>query len=682
MTNNTLLHKATPITPVDRTRNVLNEFRTYSYHFILMALNTTDYFDSANLNPKNTTGIDTSSSTFFQRPYQGTNPSLRRSVITDQIGSRIILIDTREDTDFTIQNVEWGTTFVGDANSGLSTVAFDTYLSDGKMTIVEPRGMNFLNVLAEISDVKKLNTDPAAMPFLIKVIFVGQRDDGSVETIYSVPPFGFYFTDITGSFNEIGATYNLQYVGAVNGASWEQTYDSIVDGVTFEFENKPMPDMLRSISNKINSTYMAMVHKNAHLYAAAGININDACLINWNIQLDPKSPGKILPYLNDFGGTTPPQCTEDGNHIVLYKGTKEGGVKEVIHKLLMSSPTWQTYRIKGYSQKDINKMNQTMYTHKITTEVKKTNPNTSNRLNITYTIDEYSFDAISINDSTQGQANAKPVVINPNQVYQFDYVYTGENVDVIDFDVNLTMGYALWLSLITTQALPSQEQDSTGSYAEPPMVVLRPITSGNLNPKFQWRKGTPLYPPAISIDTHTKEFQHQGTVAAADSVWRNFFNYQAVQSELTIRGNPLLIDKFVQPSRNVPDYVKINIKMPTTNEDIWEYNQQDGSQPNGYYKTIWFQGYFNIVTARNIFNEGEFTQRLNLIEIPQVSSDMTVSTVNTNTNVSSGTSGYPPSSASTGSTLDRTVTQAIHDQKQTLTPPTPLQQASAVLTIL
>ncbi len=667
---NTELVPTTIVNPKDKTQNPLDAFRTYSYHFVLMALDTTDY-----LNPIYSSIVNNPKGNFYERPYEGPDPTLRRSVITDPgIGKRVIIIDTRVDTDFTIDNVGWGTTFVGNANSSNSTVAFDTYLSDGQMVVFEPRGMNFLNVLADISSIGKLNSDPTALPFLMKVIFVGHNDNGTTTPIYSVPPFGIFLTSITGSIDNNGTTYDIKYVGATNGATWEQTYDSVVDGINFKFvPGKDLKYHLDTFTSQINTKYQQDRNHMINLYGDSGINVSDACNIIWDIvATNKKGSGQFFSQLKDFGTNCPPH-QKQGDGSVIYTGTKEGGVAEIIHKLFESSKTWQEIRLKS-----IDNASQTKgmkHTYKITTECKKTSPTTSNTMTFKYILDEYSFATVNIDNSKSGQGNAKPFTINPKDVYEFDYIYTGKNVDVLQFDMSLSMGYALWVSLMTTRALPPQSLDTTGRITHSPTVSIRPALSSNLNPKLQWRKGMPLPPTATKMNNPLKEYQNQAMVHSADQVWRNFMNYQAVQSELTIHGNPNLIEKFTFPNRNSPDYIKVNIKMPTTTQDIWEYNQESTAHPGGYYKDFWYQGYFNIITAKNRFEGGQFTQELSLIEIPQISSDMTSNPniqIEENDTTQNPANIYRPSSTSSTlpthtpsySALKRSIGSAAQKQKQ------------------
>lgn len=608
--------ETTTINNIDKTDNPLRKYRTYSYQFILVAADNTQIFDNPLTKASNST-------TFFNRPA-GSNP--RAAIVNDQ-GQYSIVIDSRVDTDFIIQDVEWGTTFIGNSNSSDSPVALNTFLTDGRMIILEPRGVNFLNVLSSLAGT--LNADPSIMPFMLKVLFVGHNEDGTIDQITDIPPFGIFITDITGSIDENGTTYHVTYSGAVNGTAWDKPYNSIVDNISFVFHSSSKPDAvgtsardhLASFANQINYYYNQSRDRIIKNYAAAGFDLSKTAKIQWNFVLENNS--EIIEKLTDFG-TVNPTVSGDGAYAAGYRGSKEGGVEELISRWMTSSKTWAKIQTDGNPVvSDFDKNVPVRYSFKIATEIVKTSPlKGDNTINITYYISEYKYKAVPVTPEEANSANANEITIPTNQTYVFDYLFTGKNIDIIKLDMNMSMGYALWLQLITTRAIPTQTEDVTGKATQAATIPTRP-PSGNMNPDNTVRTGTPIWPPAFSKDTYMKEYTSTAQVAAADSIWRNFASYQAIQADLTIHGNPNLIQKITNPVRSGPDYVKINVKKPNTTDDIWEYQQTNDLYPGGYYDSFWFDGFYNIITAKNKFNGGQFTQELYLIAIPEVSSDMT-----------------------------------------------------------
>lgn len=648
----------------DKTNNPLKNFRSYSYHFILIATDTTAFIDaSLSEDPQNPQkAAIVNSGDFFERKDRS-NP---RGVINHALGNYIILIDSRQDTDYIIDDVEWGTTFIGNSNSGNTSVALNTFLTDGQMKITEPYGIQFLNMISDIAAPTQLNTDPATMPFLLKVIFVGHADDGTVQTVYDVPPFGIIFTDMGGSVDANGSVYNLKYTGAANGAGWNQTYDSIVDGMSFDFvQGQNLDQHLQRFTAQINDKYkkdrtdfINNNFKDENIKAA----LNKTCMITW--QLKALDGAKEFPKIRDFGIQTPDQVKVGGTgNAYSYKGSKEGGIAELINKLFATSTTWTSIQMGEDS--DANEKNQTkdLFSFKVSPVFKKLSVDHGNSIQIDYWISEYQYTTVDVGDNNTGSGNAKPPKINPNNVYEFDYIFTGKNIDIVKMDMNLSLGFALWMSLVTSKALPSQLTDVNGSVTDAAAPQTRSV-SGTLNAQNFIRTGTPIWPPALKTEGFTKEFSNQSKVASADAIWRNFAAYQAIQTDIVINGNPTLIQKIALPSTTNPNYVKINVKMPaktTYKTDIWEYAKQrpsDNLSLDGYYEPFWFHGYYNIITAKNKFNGGEFTQELHLIAMPETDTSMStgdITTADTSNQTSTAAPQPTQSAVQTKVSVDDTV---------------------------
>lgn len=610
----------TPADNADDVSNPLRDFRTYSYHFILIAMDTTEYLNVKNPLVKSLISDDK----FYTRQDPIKNP---RKVVRDAngIGQYCIFIDTRQDTDYIIEDVEWGTTFIGNSNSGDSAVGLNTFLTDGKMRIVEPRGVSFLNQISSLADPSQLNTDPSTMVFMLKVYFVGHKDDGSVTQITNIPPFGICFTDITGGVDANGTTYNISYCGVVNGSAWNKSYDAIVDQMNFTFtQGHTLQQHLDEFAKQINLKYKNNREQVIQNYLKATgnqVNLSNTATIEWRLVLE--SGAQKLSALKDFGTLAPLQQKVGGTSTI-YPGTKEGGIAELIDKLMNTSQEWTNVQISGNPAiKDFDNQ-QTRFAYKIATEFEKTSATKDNKFIITYYISEYEYKVVQIVDKQSGSGAAEPVNISAGSVYEFDYIFTGKNIDIQKLEMNLSLGYALWISLVTSRGLNTQTQDVAGTGSQQSIVQTRPLQS-NIDVSQALRTGTPIWPTPVAKETNKKEYTSEAAVAAADAIWRNYSSYQSMQAELTILGNPNLIQKITNPSRSGPDYVKINIKMPSTSDDIWEYNQNAANVPGGYYKTFWFNGYYNIITAKNRFIGGQFTQDLDLIQIPQVSSDMVAS---------------------------------------------------------
>jgi flagellum-specific peptidoglycan hydrolase FlgJ len=589
--------------PLTDNTNPLRQFRSYSYQFFMIACDSTEMLD----------WLTTASNSAFERQNPNTDP--RALITVEGVGQYVIIIDTRHDVDFILDDVQWGTTFVGPTNSSNSTTSLNTVMTDGTLQIIEPRGVNFLNVLATLGD--QLNVDMICMPYMLKVNFFGHMEDGSVVGLPPVAPFGFIPVDITGSVDERGTTYKMDICGIVNGIGYNPSYISVIDNASFTVHAVDLKTLLGEFAHSMNEAYNAQRDQVIDQYKLAGTDLSGAAKIVYKLELDPT--WDVLGNLTDFGSNHPEQLTIEGTTHVI-KGTKEGGMAEVINKLLMSSQRWVEVAAEG-NPPDASNVDSTnkRYTFKVTPTFSKTSVNGSNTITITNTVSEYKYETYDVASSFGNQTQEPAPKINPNQVITFDYIFTGRNVDIIHMDLSLSMGLALLQTLATAKALSSQSKDTTGSQpANPTATPSASRSAGGFNKLGKIRKGTPIFAPIQWANDRMKEMNAIQNTATADAVWRSFAGYQSVSTQITIHGNPILLGKLVNPDRNVPNYCQINIKMPTTPDDIWEYQQGSNATPGGYYQDFWFNGYYLMLSATNKFNAGQFTQELDLVSLPQV----------------------------------------------------------------
>ena len=182
--------------------NPLSNFNSYSYHHILVACSNSDVADGI---------IRTNNISQFER----TSPQGKYSPIPfENLGGYIVLISGMTDAEFYINEVEWGSVFTPTAGPD-DTYNFSATETDGEMTVIEPNGMRFINVISEAA--QSLSIAAPAMIFLLKTIFVGQRGDGTAETIPGIRPIVFTLVDMSADFDYTGATYKMSIVGGRDG---------------------------------------------------------------------------------------------------------------------------------------------------------------------------------------------------------------------------------------------------------------------------------------------------------------------------------------------------------------------------------------------------------------------------------------------------------------------------------
>lgn len=648
--------ESTQIVLVDNT-NPLRQFRSYSYHFFLVACESTQVLDYLS-SPAATNA--------FERPDL-TNP--RDLITVPNVGNYVIVLDTRHDVDIVIEDVEWGTTFVGDANSSGSSVPLNVVMTDGIINFMEPRGVNFLNILANLGD--QLDVDMICMPFCLKTIFYGHTEGGQVIPLNTAQPLGFVPVDIKGTIDERGTSYKMDICGVINGVVHNPSYNAIVDNVSFSVvEGAPLARHLQNYSEVLNRTYQA---QRAQILAdlSGQVDLSASADIRYNITLEPGS--QVLQNLSDFGSNITDQVVvENGKHII--KGTKEGGIPEVINKLMTSSQQWVKVAAQGDPPDAVNIDNTNQrYTFKVTQEFISSSSSISKSLiTVNIIISEYRYDTVEVVTSPAGQTTVQPPpTIDPNNVITFDYIFTGRNLDIVGMEINLSMGIELLQTLATAKSMSTQGQDVLGGQPRVPSIVTgaSPV-GGPMNIHGRIRQGTPIFAPLQWASNYLKEMKDIQNTATADAIWKDFASYQSVNTTITIHGNPLLLAKIVNPDRSVPNYAQINIKMPNTPDDIWEYQLGGNQSPGGYYQNFWFTGYYLIFSAVNKFQGGLFTQELVLYSLPQTSaaqgsSAATEASITNPTNPRAQILGQTAASTAPASSTSATPTAPITPQPST-----------------
>lgn len=152
--------------------NRLDEFSSYSVHYILLATRTTtealDFVDEK----KNTETLAN-----IEKVQK-----LGEAVPSKHPDSVFLVIDTRRFSQYTIDNLKYEVLVNGLERPGGSPGNLSTQVT---MNILDSNGITFINFLQWLID-KKMKTNFDGMVFMLRVLFVGHRPDGKTETVQTV----------------------------------------------------------------------------------------------------------------------------------------------------------------------------------------------------------------------------------------------------------------------------------------------------------------------------------------------------------------------------------------------------------------------------------------------------------------------------------------------------------------
>ena len=133
--------------------------------------------------------------------------------------------------------------------------------ADAEMQIVEPRGIDFMNVVRDVHG--RMGRDPSGTVFCLQIQFVGHRDDGS-EGPLEVELVGVQLklADLTAKFDVQGGTYDLIMFGIANGVTRTGHTVKALDQAQLPTNGSLKLEIaLRELQDNINENYNARFKK-------------------------------------------------------------------------------------------------------------------------------------------------------------------------------------------------------------------------------------------------------------------------------------------------------------------------------------------------------------------------------------------------------------------------------------
>lgn len=567
--------------------NALHKFRTYSYHHVLIAANTT--VAAAEI-ISNVTDIEA----FL-------HPSMEKDKKWDAVpsksgnGSYMVLINGMTDAEFLINHIEWEAIFDPDAKSSNPHASF----VEGTMEILEPKGVRFMNILKLACD--NLQSDPNGLTFILKTIFVGYTDEETVDRVLDVKPFQFFIYDITGEFTNAGASYNISFVGQVNGTSRLPAFCTVQQS---NVSGSNIKEALASLEKTLNDAA-----KRAHedlVKKLAETNNEKAKAAGKNVA-PPGRPVKYTIIAHDDFNSLPLDNVHARNKAVADRanlGTPQGiDIETAVTDIMYCS-----LGIVKMMEEDANSNKGYRTIFKVESSLQSTNDEVS----IIYAVKKCKVPVI-----TKDNRNKEGKIVEPDistrEVIEFDYIYTGDNVDVLEYDMKMAMGLVFFQSLGSNNNLPGKASAGSGNIASVSNGQGTPLNDRDV----AFRPKTPVPIPANIQDPAARNKVEPAKTADYRTFMARQAMLESVESKLKIVGIPWLLDVFNLTTKDASEpnlvahkedlpLIKVRVRMPT--EDF-------GGNDAEFTEEFWYTGYFYIISCKNRFAEGRFEQELDLISL-------------------------------------------------------------------
>ncbi len=633
-------------------QNILAKYRSYAYHHILIACDN----EAAARFIRGSNSLNVFRDLRSARPVtldekQNLIPLINKDNQV-QVGSYVVILNGMINSDFVVRDVEW---FTSTAASTDQQDKFTSIAVEGKMTVEEPRGVRFMNELNGACDL--LQTDPTGVIWLLKTVFIGHGIKDGVEFsdyILNLLPLEYIMYNVTGTFDITGGIYEIEFVGANNGAARLPQYSRIAKEISFtppdDTLEKSMDALIFHMNEKsrINRNCVIGALKKAYDFVAPE-DLEQFRLVEYRIVLeDPyTSSGKYIitgwtDQERDTTKTPGPfkfgvQSTVEQaiRHIMtrcerVHKDLTEGDEDGIRYSFKIHSEITMLGRdVKHSLRKDSNSEQDIILVvyrirrfAEVTNQVVKSVLNTKGKRGVD---DEVTQDSIKENLIT------------------FDYFFSGKNTDIIDFDLKMEMGLAFLQTIASTNTIGTGTNTIVGTKIDNVTLIASPEnpkdvasvdSKGKIKEKILIRSKTPIFPSTNVNNVFEKNIRGALDSTLFSAMLSRHAALESVEAMVTIHGNPYLMSQtnrrgsdrerkgntseegdlsiILQNWDFMPGLVKLNIFMPKTTDT-------PSSTATFERERFWYDGYYYLYGINHKFSDGQFTQDLNMVSLPNKS---------------------------------------------------------------
>lgn len=616
-------------------QNQLAKYRSYSYYHVLAICDSTDTASALSSMQSDDVWQHATDSDVLSDDMN-TLGKYATKTLPNTGGRYCILINGSTDAAFTITKAKWTSATATSAtmNDKSTSIALE-----GSLSISEPRGIIFLDQVVRCC--LSLGVDSANAFWALKTFFVGYtftpEDGDGVDHITDIPPVIFLAYDVVGSFDAEGGKYEIGFVAGANGAARLPHYSKSSTAINITANNS-LAATLQSLAKNVNENYdryYRCVEDQLKVTKGAEDIVKSIRRVTYSIDCGE-------PYLSDLGGQSPNYTvTDQSAQLKTVVGCESPAnlhisagvsIEDAIHRILGACKQVKDEASIGVDGKK--------YITKIQNWVEsKPKPGTNtNELEffVGYRVERQEQPrSVTFEDYNTG---GDPTAKQRENLIEFDYIYTGKNIDILEFDVKMNMGmvYLQGMTITNPYKQPGQPVPVSGTAIAQQDIARQ---HGNNIPIFF---GTQIKTANIKDTSNTQvTAQHAYSMSKHASLEMleasvkitgnsqllgsvNFTTNPAMVSKMVVQ--PEKLDNFSRFSQwaTSPAFAKINIKMPRNNDDVSLFTgSQTGSDAvlsNDYAVDFWFTGYYYILQIDHVFDNGEFYQILEGLSIPEKNS--------------------------------------------------------------
>lgn len=533
--------------------NPLDAFSSYSVHYVMLACRSTvaaEAFTDESDNAASLAAIEQVKLLGEPVPYGDRDKAY-------------LIMDTRRFSQFTISDLKYDVAINGIEKAGSPGNLANLV----NMTIVDSVGISFLNFLQWLF-AEKMQTNADGVIYLLRIIFVGHTPEGKTETVQTVTiPMHMVTMELNLDFSK--GVYNIEFMPNMNFNTDRFPRWTNIGDATSYFTGKgtnKLGALVQSFQDQLNE-------KSAEFYNKISANVKGAGGDKFGRRVEymitiPEEWEKF-----EFNGSAMASATET----IFKKPNAEKNASKPTSKMgevadsnlsvepglnittvldIMFQQVSEISELAAGIRKEASDGNQgfvTFYKHFVGI--------TSSDDVVVVHVDvlQYFVPDVSIQGKTsvgvaadkfyQTTEDGKQV---PANYAEFDFIYTGKNADILNFDMkfeqinflfsaNLNLGAGAVAAVISN----GQTENTTEPVEKPPEVMAIRAYDPILMP-IQTKAELENFSRFASLTAKTKG---EDMIRASQDATRKLSMYYAISPisvVMTIRGNPLIMAKFNQ----------------------------------------------------------------------------------------------------------------------------------------
>jgi hypothetical protein len=521
----------------------------------------------------------------FTKPGRET-ASLEAINRTQRLGDRInfgsgevfLVMDTRRFSQFSVETFKSDILISGMSNGQSHSNVGSTV----EMTIIDPNGISFVNFLQSVLNEKvKANFD--GMYFLLRVIFVGHRDNGTTDTVQSTT-MTLFLSSLTLDLNYTQGVYQSTWTPILNfdvsrNRRWLQ-----LNTATHFFSGEA-----NTLGGLIDNFNRVLNQKSLEYYNKLNVRYNPPDRAAEDVAKKSGVPERGFGKLVKYSISVPKKW----RNMSITGGIANQAVEQLAKRALeqqqqqaqqtegadIKNPVKNTHIVVQPSMlitdaldeifkhvNDIAKLGNDAVTARTNAEVrfyKHVVALTSDATSVTVHVHVVEFVAPEIK-STQSarqrflnsfyvpnpQRGGRNAPLVPKNSFGLDYIFTGKNIDVLSMELKVEDLYMLLYS----ETGVDRAQLFTSSLQKPKNVEPKSKSSSVLN----IRQNDPILMP-LTTKEEEENYANITSLVAAQQNGGNikvdlqqykknlslFYSASPIEASVTLRGNPSIMTEFL-----------------------------------------------------------------------------------------------------------------------------------------